>query len=74
MYKIEKYRECIQTLLIHYAKDDISNDEVEVQLIFDTERDHYQWMNVGWQHLDRIYRCIIHFDIRWKNLAATEPN
>ncbi len=37
---------------------------MEVQFIFDTERNHYQWMNVGWQQLNRIYRCIVHFDIK----------
>ncbi|GFE71259.1 hypothetical protein CFPU101_38690 [Chroococcus sp. FPU101] len=54
MDKIAYFRECIQTLLTHYAKDDISSDEVEVQLIFDTQRAHYQWMNVGWQQFERI--------------------
>lgn len=47
MDKIAKYRECIQNLLTCYAKDDVSTDDVEVQLIFDTQQDHYQWMNVG---------------------------
>ena len=50
MDKIAKYREYIQTLLTNYAKDD---EEEELQLIFDTQRDHYQWMNVGWQELSR---------------------
>jgi hypothetical protein len=48
MDKVTLYREYVQTLLSHYAKDDVSDAHVEVQLIFDTERDHYQWMNVGW--------------------------
>jgi hypothetical protein len=54
MDKIAKFREYIQNLLTRYASDDISNDQVDTQLIFDTERDHYQWMNVGWQQFDRI--------------------
>ncbi|EGJ32086.1 XisI protein [Moorena producens 3L] len=37
---------------------------MEVQLIFDTVRDHYQWMNVGWEDLNRIYRSIVHLDIK----------
>jgi hypothetical protein len=41
MDKIAKYREYVQKLLTHYASDDLSDDAVEVQLIFDTERDHY---------------------------------
>ncbi|HBB35255.1 MAG TPA: hypothetical protein DDZ80_17845 [Cyanobacteria bacterium UBA8803] len=62
MDKVAQYREYIQILLSQYAKDDVSDDEVEVQLIFDTERDHYQWMNVGWQQLNRVYRCIVHWE------------
>jgi XisI protein len=78
MDKVTQYRECVQTLLRQYAKDDVSSDEVEVQLIFDIERDHYQWMNVGWQEFNRIYRCIVHFDIKegkiWLQQNLTDQN
>lgn len=78
MDKVAQYREYIQTLLSQYAKDDVSDDEVEVELIFDTERDHYQWMNVGWQQLKRVYRCIVHFDIKdgkiWLQQNLTDQN
>ncbi|MEH2302001.1 MAG: XisI protein [Nostoc sp.] len=79
MDKVAKYKKYIQTLLTNYASDDKSDHEIEVQLILDTERDHYQWMNVGWQGSNRIYRCIMHFDIRdgkiWlqQNLTAQNP-
>ena len=63
MAKVEQYRQYVQSLLTKYAEN-TSHSNVEVQLIFDPERDHYQWMNVGWRHLARIYRCIIHFDIK----------
>jgi hypothetical protein len=42
MDKVAQYRKYVQTLLSQYAKDDTSSDEVEVQLVFDTERDHYR--------------------------------
>lgn len=78
MDKIAYFRECIQTLLTNYAKDDISTDDVEVQLIFDTQQDHYQWMNVGWQQFERIYHCIMHFDIKngkiWLQQNLTDQN
>lgn len=78
MDKITQYRKYIQTLLTQYAEDDVSNDEVEVQLIFDTERDHYQWMNVGWEQFNRVYRCIIHCDIKdgkiWLQQNLTDQN
>jgi hypothetical protein len=78
MDKVTQYREYVQTLLSQYAKDDVSDDEVEVQLIFDTQRDHYQWMNVGWQQFNRIYRCIVHLDIKdgkiWLQQNLTDQN
>ncbi|BAY14573.1 hypothetical protein NIES21_03300 [Anabaenopsis circularis NIES-21] len=78
MDKIAKYREYIQTLLTNYANDDVSNEQVETQLIFDTERDHYQWMNVGWQQFNRVYRCVIHLDIKngkiWLQQNLTDQN
>jgi hypothetical protein len=79
MDKLAQYREYVQTLLNQYAKDDISNAQVEVQLIFDIDREHYQWMNVGWQHLIRIDHCILHIDIKdgkiWiqQNLTDQDP-
>ena len=49
-----------------------------MELIFDTERDHYQWMNVGWEHLNRVYMTVIHFDIKngkiWLQQNLTEEN
>ena len=62
MDKVSQYRKCVQTLLSQYAQTDMVDDGVDVQLIFDTERDHYQWMNVGWQQLHRVYRCIGHLE------------
>lgn len=79
MDKITNYRDCVIKLLTSYANDDVSDNEVEVQLILDTERNHYQWMNVGWQELNRIYRCVMHFDIKdgkiWlqQNLTDLKP-
>ncbi|KAM3100953.1 XisI protein [Phormidesmis sp. 146-12] len=78
MDKVAKYREFIQTLLTQYASDDLDDREVEVQLIFDVDRNHYQWMNVGWQQLNRVYRCVMHFDIKdgkiWLQQNLTNQN
>jgi hypothetical protein len=61
--KVIKYREAIQKLLERYVAEDVASENVEIQLIFDVERNHYQWMNVGWEGLKRVYRSIVHFDI-----------
>ena len=77
--KIDRYRKIVKSLISNYANSEISNDKVEVQLVLDTDRDHYQWMNVGWQGSDRIYRCVMHFDIKdgkiWlqQNLTDRDP-
>ncbi len=78
MDKIAKYRDNVKALLTRYADCDVEENGVEVQLIFDTERDHYQWMNVGWQNSNRIYRSVIHFDIKegkiWLQQNLTDQN
>ncbi len=37
--------------------------QIDVQLIFDTEHDHYQLVDVGWQNQKRIHSWIDHLDI-----------
>jgi hypothetical protein len=65
MDKVEKYREYVQQIVSDRANSDTTTKEdVEVQLVIDTVRDHYQWMNVGWEGLKRVYHCFIHFDIK----------
>ncbi len=64
MEKIEYYRQCIRNLLTEQAGFQVSNTDVECQLIFDTEHDHYQLLDVGWEGLKRVYSCFIHIDIK----------
>jgi XisI protein len=79
MDKISQYREFVKHLVSNYANSDISNDKVDVQLILDVQRDRYLWMNVGWHGADRIYRSIMHLDIKdgkiWlqQNLTDRDP-
>lgn len=60
---ISKYRHIIENVLREYA-DFISNDEeVQVELIFDRERDRYLVVETGWQNGYRIYGTFLHIDI-----------
>jgi len=61
MDRIEFYRQCIRDLLTKEATLDERNSNVECQLVFDTEHDHYQLIDIGWEDLTRIYNCFIHF-------------
>lgn len=58
------YRKAIQTVLLEYASHPYSYGEVELQTVFDTERDHYQVVSVGWEQKHRVYGCSMHLDIK----------
>ncbi|MDJ0554073.1 MAG: XisI protein [Microcoleaceae cyanobacterium MO_207.B10] len=66
MEKLEKYRLLIRQLLNNHTSLEVNNSdsEIEYQLIFDTENDHYQLLEIGWNRLKRIYNCFIHLDIK----------
>lgn len=64
MAKVEHYRQLVQELLSTYTEIQSSNKALETELIFDTERDRYQVVHVGWLDERRIYGCSLHLDIR----------
>jgi XisI protein len=64
MDKLALFRQAIQTILADYVKVSISNGEIESQAVFDTQRDHYQVMNVGWDGHRRVHGCVLHLDIK----------
>jgi hypothetical protein len=80
MDRITHYRQAIRQLLINHSSSEqnTSNSEMECQLIFDTEHDHYQLLDVGWEELKRIYNCFIHIDIKdekiWIQRNMTEAD
>ena len=63
MAGVDEYRTYVQELMHRYSsyKED---KEVETQLIFDTERDHYQLLYTGWREEQRVYGCVMHMDIK----------
>lgn len=64
MDKLAKYRHIVRTFLMEYSKTQPINDDIETQVLFDTEHDHYQIVDLGWDGHNRIYSCPIHLDIR----------
>ena len=64
MEEVEKYRRFVQEVLSDIAKIKDVLPEIETQLIFDTKRDHYQIVRIGWRDLDRTYGVPIHIDIK----------
>jgi hypothetical protein len=64
MERVEHYRQCIRKLLSEQAMPQEGNPDIDCELIFDSEHDHYQLLDVGWEGLKRIYNCFIHLDIK----------
>lgn len=64
MERLEHYRQCIRKLLTEQATLEERNPDIECQLVFDAEHDHYQLLDVGWEGLKRVYNCFIHLDIK----------
>ncbi|ASC73066.1 XisI protein-like protein [Halomicronema hongdechloris C2206] len=64
---VELYRQYIQQLISQRAEQVSAQHrwpEYEVQTLFDTERDHYQLLYVGWRGTKRDFGCILHLDIK----------
>jgi hypothetical protein len=77
MDKLSLYRQYIQELLTKRAKLRSKDDPVASETIFDTVRDRYQLVNVGWKDSStRIYGCVLHVDIKdekiWVQHDGTE--
>lgn len=62
--KLTHYQEIIQQLLMRYAKSKPAYGEIEVEVVFDTQRNHYQILHFGWLQRRWIHKSIIHLSIR----------
>jgi XisI protein len=63
MDRLEFYRQCIRKFLNQYSQLWKEND-IENQIIFDAEQDHYLLLKAGWDGEQRIYYPVFHFDIK----------
>lgn len=57
------YPELVKTVLARYTENHRS-EGTEKELIFDSERNSYLVVHVGWQNNERAYGTVIHVDIR----------
>lgn len=78
MDKLTKYRTIIKNTLQSYSQYNQSSSEMEIQTIFDEERDHYQVVILGWEQEKWLHYCLIHIDIKsdkiWIQLNMTEKD
>ncbi|MGB6296056.1 MAG: XisI protein [Rivularia sp. (in: cyanobacteria)] len=68
MEKLERYRTYIKELLSNYASLSPSDGEAKTELVFDTERDHYQVVHTGWKNRQPMYGCVLHLDIKGEKI------
>jgi hypothetical protein len=78
MERISQYREIVRNLLSSHASQVSEQSEIECQIVFDSEHDHYQLLDVGWDGLKRVHNCFIHIDIKdskiWIQRNMTEAD
>lgn len=76
MDRLDHYRDSIKAFLQEYAATWTQHPEpeVEIQLIFDEQRDRYLLLDVGWRGSQRIHHCIFHFDLKDGKIWLQENN
>jgi XisI protein len=74
--KLDLYRSIVTELLTKYSQYKPSYGQVEIEQIFDRERDRYLLLAIGWNQQKRIYGTMIHLDIQnekiWIQQNTTE--
>lgn len=64
MDRVDEYRRIVMELLQEYHQNRYQQVDLEQDVIFDTERDHYQLIVIGWQGKRRLCYPIIHIDLK----------
>jgi hypothetical protein len=63
MDRLNYYRQCIRNFLNQYSQLWLE-ENIENQVILDSEHDHYLLLKAGWEGEQRIYYPVFHFDIK----------
>jgi hypothetical protein len=61
--KVQQYRAIIQAVLLAYTEIEYANGDIQNEAVFDTQRDRYLVVSVGWQGIRRVQHNLIHVDI-----------
>ncbi|MBW4485552.1 MAG: XisI protein [Tildeniella torsiva UHER 1998/13D] len=62
--KLAHYQQIVQNILLNHAESKPAYGDIEVETIFDIQRNHYQIVHLGWQHERWVHHCVMHLDIR----------
>jgi hypothetical protein len=58
-----QYGDVVEKVLQDYADFLGSDDQIQVELVFDRERGRYLLVETGWQNGYRIYGTLLHIDL-----------
>jgi hypothetical protein len=76
MDKVSNYRQIIIDILTAHGQIKPVYGEIEMQLLFDIERDRYQVLRAGWLQKQRVYGVLIQIDLQdekiWIQYDGTE--
>ena len=64
MDQIDRYRAIVRRLIEEYASCNPAYGDIRTEALVDSERDHYEVMQMGWDGTRRVHGSIIHIDIR----------
>ena len=62
MDTLDRYRKIVEGVLADYAQVRYAYGQIETEIVFDRQRDHYLLMNVGWDQ-GRVHGCLVHADL-----------
>jgi hypothetical protein len=60
MDRLSEYRRIIRQVLADYAQYKPANGEIDMELVVDAERDHFEFLHVGWDGPQRVHGPVIH--------------
>ena len=63
MDQLNGYRELLKTTLTKLTEVPYSFGKINTEVVFDTERDRYMVVDVGWNQDERFYNPLTHVDI-----------
>lgn len=64
MDRIDEYRQIVRQLIEEYSQYRPAIGEIDLETVFDADRDHYELMAIGWQGKRRVHGSVIHIDIK----------
>jgi hypothetical protein len=64
MDQLDRYRAIVRRLIEDYASCKPAYGDIRTEAVVDSEHDHYEVIQVGWNGNRRVHGSIIHIDIR----------